>query len=79
MIRLGLRHSGEDIWVIALSNQARKIFYCFWLSWISKTWGLPKYSRTKKRSILLEVGMEELKNLLVSEGARIVYLCFATG
>ena len=40
---------------------------------------LPKYSRTKKRPILLEVGMEELKFVLVSEGAGMVYLCFATG
>ena len=40
---------------------------------------LPKYSRTKKRPILLEVGMEELKIVLVSEGAGMVYLCLATG
>ena len=30
---------------------------------------LPKYSRTKKRPILLEVGMEELKIVLVLEGS----------
>ena len=56
-----------------------RIFDCFWLGWIYRSWVLPKYSRTKKRPILLEVGMEELKIVLVLEGSGMVYLCFATG